>query len=510
MSGALQGLFVAGACIAFYAPMFPGLIKEWYEHENFSYGFLIPFIFGYLLWQQRDIFRNPSFAPRGWGAASFCFSLVLGLTGKILGEPFIYRLSFVLAIASLFHLFWGAHALRRAAFPLAFLLLMVPPPYPIVKEVSYYLRMSDAWIAQNIAQALGVPVYRDGHMLQLPNITLEVADVCSGIASLFAMIALGTIYIHHLTIRPRLKLVVFGGVLLFPVIANLFRIVLVTVSVYYYGPIMLQAFFHKFTGTFTFMLSVILLLWLGESIRKRYPWPRTAISPQRSNSQSYFDSGCSGTGQYSRGAAILLTSAGIAVLALLFARYQFSGVTAPDVPQRDLDEAVASIGPYRAKYNSPSTYSDPHAERTVSAVYDVPGNRQVELFVGYIGRQFDENRLQSPKLVFPKGWEYVSLENVRVPISQNATVDAAGLVIKSATQTKFVLFWYQVRGSSFAGDFRNRLELMKGWALYGRTDGAVIRLATPVADLESFSSAKNRLILFSQALYPLLQIALPK
>jgi EpsI family protein len=215
-------------------------------------------------------------------------------------------------------------------------------------------------------------------------------------------------------------------------------------------------------------------------------------------------------GQFSRGAATLLTFAGVAVLVFLFGRYQFSGLTTPNLPQENFDDAFASIGPYRANYDYPATYSDPHAERTVSVVYEAGGNSQVELFVGYIGRQFDENRLQSPKLVFPKGWEYVSLENVRVPISQNTAVDAAGLVIKSATQTKFVLFWYQVRGSSFAGDFRNRLELMKSWALYGRTDGAVIRLATPVADLESFSSAKNRLILFSQALYPLLQIALPK
>src|SRR5689334_2401526 len=170
MSAAAQVLLVGAACVVFYAPMFPALIREWYEHENFSYGFLIPIIFGYLVWQQRAAFNSPLVGPNAWGAVSVCLSLGLGLIAKILGEPFIYRLSFVLVVASAFYLFYGGYIIRRLSFPLAFLFLMVPPPYPIVKEVSYHLRMSDAWIAQNIAQALGVPVYRDGHMLQLPNI----------------------------------------------------------------------------------------------------------------------------------------------------------------------------------------------------------------------------------------------------------------------------------------------------------------------------------------------------
>jgi EpsI family protein len=344
----------------------------------------------------------------------------------------------------------------------------------------------------------------------LPNITLEVADVCSGIASLFAMVALGTIYLHYLPVRARFKFLVYLGVFIFPILANLFRIVLVTVSVYYYGPIMLQAFFHKFTGTFTFMLSVAMILWLGETLRKLYPMAEDHVFRaefgNRNISKEIFPAQ-----HIAHRAPVLLTVTGIAVIALLLLRSQSAGFANSAVPTVEFNNAFSAIGPYRIKADSqPVAYNDPHAEKTLAAVYQTPAKSQIELFVGYSSRQFDENRLQSPKLVFPKGWEYTSVESVRVPISNADSIEAAGLLTKNGSQTKFVLFWYQVQGQSFAGDFRNRFELVKAWLLKGRTDGAVVRLATPVSDLESVADAESRLILFSQALYPLLKITLPR
>src|SRR5215470_16814465 len=281
----IQGAIVVTVCLVFYGPIFPPLIKELYEHENFSYGFLIPFIFLYLVWEERETFRDPLIGPSPWGAVSFLGALSIGLLGKALGEPFILRMSLVLTVASFVHVFWGWHCVKRLAFPLAFLFFMVPPPYVIVKEVSYYLKMSDAYIANLLVQAVGVPVYRDAYFLHLPSITLEVADVCSGIASLFAMLALGTIYVYYLPTRISMKFVVLISAVFFPIMANLFRIFLVTVSVYYYGPIMLQAFFHHFTGTFTFLLSLLMFLSLGEIVRRKYPQASRSITHQEAEAK---------------------------------------------------------------------------------------------------------------------------------------------------------------------------------------------------------------------------------
>ena len=507
----LQVAMLVALCLVFYGPIVPPLVKEWYEHENFSYGFLIPLIFLYLLWEQRDAFKDPLTGPSPWGAVSFLAALLIGVVGKALGEPFISRVSLVLAMGSLVHVFWGWRCVQRLAFPLAYLFFMVPPPYVIVKEVSFYLRMSDAYIANALAQGAGVPVYRDAYFLHLPDITLEVADVCSGIASLFAMLALGTIYVYYLPTRISMKFVVLVGAFILPIIANLFRIFLVTVSVYYYGPIMLQAFFHHFTGTFTFLLSLVMLLWLGETMRRKYPKATPSISHQTIGREM--------TAPVDKKAGRHVRFRGLALPVLLVVLGAGLVLYLLDSPalsrgqrfQIELAKISAAVGPYRITPDIQSdAYADPHAEKTLSRLYESSDGNKIELFVGYNSRQFDENRLQSPKLVFPKGWEYASMEEINIPLASGEAIDAAGLVTKKYTDKRLVLFWYEVRGKAFAGDFRNRIELIKGLVLHGRTDGAVVRLATPIAEFESIDKAKDRLVSFSKDLYPALVQVLPK
>jgi EpsI family protein len=507
----LQAAMMVTLCVAVYGPMVPPLVKEWYEHENFSYGFLIPFIFLYLLWGERETFRDPLIGPSPWGAMSFLGALSIGLLGKALGEPFLLRVSFVLTVASLVHVFWGWHCVKRLAFPLAYLFFMVPPPYVIVKEVSYYLKMSDAYIANLLVQAVGVPVYRDAYLLHLPDITLEVADVCSGIASLFAMLALGTIYVYYLPTRIRMKFAVLVSAFIFPVIANLFRIFLVTVSVYYYGPVMLEAFFHRFTGTFTFLLSLVMLLWLGETLRRKFPKASSSIHhPTAGVDMTASPDEIAGRSvQYQRVALPVLVV--VLVVGLVLYLLDSSALSRGQKFQIELAKISLAIGPYRfAPGIESDPYVDPHAEKTLSRLYESPDKKQIELFVGYNGRQFDENRLQSPKLVFPKGWEYASMEDINIPLVGRKPIDAVGLVTKKSSARKFILFWYEVRGRSFASDFRNRIELIKGLALHGRSDAAVVRLATPIEEFESVEKAKDRLVAFSMDLYPELMQVLPQ
>jgi len=308
-----------------------------------------------------------------------------------------------------------------------------------------------------------------------------------------------------------MKLVVLVGAFVFPVIANLFRIFLVTVSVYYYGPIMLAAFFHHFTGTFTFLLSLAMLLWLGETVRRKYPKApppsgdqtaraEVALSPERIGGRQVMHQGLT--------LPVLIV---VLVIGLVFYFLDSPALSRGQKFQIELEKVSALVGPYRVTSNSQTDpYVDPHAEKTLTRLYESSDKKQIELFVGYNSRQFDENRLQSPKLVFPRGWEYASLEEINIPVVGRKPIGAIGLVTKKSNDKKLVLFWYEVRGQSFASDLRNRIELIRGLALHGRTDAAVIRLATPIGEFESIEKAKNRLVSFSMDLYPELIQILPK
>ena len=507
---AVQATVVAVLVISAYRDMFPSLVLEWYEHENFSYGFLIPVIFGYLVWEKRGVLAGLVAAWSPWGIASLGTALLVGIMGQTMGEPFLSRISFVLTLGALVHLFGGVTAVRSLAFPIAYLFLMVPPPYPIVKTVSYHLKMLDARIAELLLPLAGVPIYRDAYFLHLPNITLEVADVCSGIASLFAMAALGVLYAYHMPVNRWGKVLVVVAALILPIIANLFRILLIGVSVYYYGPVMLQAFFHSFTGTFTFLLSLAMTLAVGEWIRRLDAFAPTVQNSRRAEHARF---AARARGSDSRQGASWLSYPFVGALGLLTATVLISGwsrVSAREAGLPDLSHIARTLGGYEAREaDSEDLYRDPYAEAAISRLYRGTGPDEIELFVGYRQKQSGIERLRSPKLVFPTGWEYASRGPIEIALRNGETIEAIWVETRKGAARKLVVYWYRMRDRSFASDLGNRVELLRSLLFHGRTDGAVVRVATPVDESETMERAKQRLSAFAAVLHPEITRVLP-
>ena len=497
----IQAGMLGALALYFYAPVMRTLVVEWYEHENFSYGFLIPFIFGYLVFQRRDQLLQQRIAPALWGVALLITSISVGLIAAALGEPFLSRLSLVATFAALVSVIAGGKIFRLVVFPLAYLLLMVPPPYVIVKQVSYYLKMFDAVVATEVLQLIGVPVHRDFYYLNLPNITLEVADVCSGIASLFAMVALGIIYIYFLPVRNGAKFGLMAGMVIFPVVANLIRIILVAASVYYYGPIMLEAFFHQFTGTFTFLLSVVMLLVVGEWLRRCYP---TAAQVN--------ELAIPGDGGTKLGDKILSVPILLAALVLSGGLYVSHAITRPDLRrfQGEL-EIPKELGEFTTvSVNWVDPYTDENAEKSLSRVYQSPKFPPIEAFIGYRHSQHGVERLRSPKLVFPRGWEYAAMNRIEMKGNDAGwKIDAIWLLTKKNNLQRLVVFWYQLPDKAFSNDLLFRWEIVRRWMIHGRTDAAVVRLATDLDSSDSVELALQRLIAFSQQITPFVRVLVP-
>ena len=159
------------------------------------------------------------------------------------------RLSMILALASTVYLLLGREYFKVLWFPLFYLLLMIPAPYVLIKDLTVHLRYLDAKHAATILQLLGVPVFVEAYFIHIPNMTLEVADVCSGVSSVFALFALGTVYAYFLPTRNSLKVLLVACTFPFAMIANLIRIVVIAVLAYNLGAIVFQSTFHWLTGT---------------------------------------------------------------------------------------------------------------------------------------------------------------------------------------------------------------------------------------------------------------------
>jgi exosortase len=260
-------LAVAVAAIAAtYAPVIAEMADEWVRFPNLSHGFAIPVIAAYLVWARRENLLSAPTSSVLAGLPVLAIAILMLLTGSLGGEAFIARLSLPVALLGATLFLGGGAVTRELWMGIAYLIFMIPLPYVALKSLTYQSRLFDAAVTAEIVQWLGVPVLRDGVMLHLANMTLEVADECSSIPAMAALVALGAAY-AQMNPRPtwiRVALVVCAIPL--GLMSNIVRIVLTAVSAYYFGRIALDNVIHKFNGTSVFLLTVFLLIALDAGL----------------------------------------------------------------------------------------------------------------------------------------------------------------------------------------------------------------------------------------------------
>ena len=155
----------------------------------------------------------------------------------------------------------GGSVTRHAWIAIAYLAFMIPLPYLTLKAITYQSRLFDAGLTATALGWIGVPVLRDGVMLQLPNMTLEVADECSSVPAIAALLALGAAYAQLQEARPTwIRVVLTLAAAPLGLLSNIVRLIVTSLGAYYLGPIALNNVVHKFNGTTVFLATVVLLV----------------------------------------------------------------------------------------------------------------------------------------------------------------------------------------------------------------------------------------------------------
>jgi hypothetical protein len=130
---------------ALYAPVAGGLARDWAADANYSHGFLVVPLAGYLMWARRARIASAPIVPSWWGLGVVAASVVVFLAGTLGAELFLTRISMVGVVAGSVLLVAGWRVLRATAVPVAFLLLMVPPPAIVFNAVAMPLQL---WASQ--------------------------------------------------------------------------------------------------------------------------------------------------------------------------------------------------------------------------------------------------------------------------------------------------------------------------------------------------------------------------
>jgi len=494
--------------LVFYAGVLPELAYDWFNYYGpFSYCAAIPLMSLYIVWRERASLRRISVEPAWTGALVVLAAAIVGLVGKAMGDSFALRVSMVLAVAGLVLLILGKKFFKALLFPIFFLFLMIPWPYVLVKEVAYHLRIINAVLAEGALRLLGVIVYRDSYFLHLPNITLEVADLCSGISSVFALFALGSYYAYFLPLRNWMRLLVVASAVPFAALINLLRIVLTSLLAYYVGPDALHYVIHELTGIITFFIALALFIALAEAMQRRMPASVRAVSAKRDGAAEA-EAIAAPFRSDGRSWAALLTGCGV----LFFAAYLSSRLEAAHAMplSGNLAAVPEQIAGFRSGHSGWSEpYRDPNADQELSRYYARDDRDPVELYVGYRGYQRDEKRLKSPKLTMLSDWNFVALENARLALPGGGAIDGMWMLLQKDTRKQVVLYWYQDGAETFAGEVGYRFHQAKKMIVHKRTEGAVVRIATPLSAAENLPQAKERIAAFSLSLYPELVKVLP-
>ena len=275
MNGRLQGIVALCTAVSalgyLYADVMRDLLRDWSTDDNYSHGFLIVPIAGYLAWERRAALRRAAPAPRSAGLVLIVAGLLMLISGMLGAELFIARLSLLAVLAGGIVFVLGWAQLRILWFPLAFLLLMIPIPAILFNQIAFPLQLVASRVGAAGLGALGIPVLREGNVIALASITLEVAEACSGIRSLVSLFTLGVVVAYFMESRPWARTAIALATVPIAIVSNGLRVAGTGVAAHYYGPEAAEGFMHTFSGWLVFIVAIVLLLAVQQMLAWAFP-----------------------------------------------------------------------------------------------------------------------------------------------------------------------------------------------------------------------------------------------
>ncbi len=271
-----QGLLLVGVLGFLYWPVLKLLVWQWYYDPDYGHGFLVPLLSAFLIWQRRGKLRTIPVRPSPWGMVIVLGSLGMLVLGSLGAELSLARLSMLGVICGLIVYFAGGAILRALAFPMAFLLFAIPIPTVVYNEIVFPLQFVASRFATKILETLNLfPIMREGNVLVLPGMHLEVVEACSGIRSLMSLLALAAGYGYLVERSVPVRWLLILAMVPLAIISNGTRVMITALMANYIGPRAAEGFMHEFSGWVIFVVATVLFLLLHSlitMIRKKLGW----------------------------------------------------------------------------------------------------------------------------------------------------------------------------------------------------------------------------------------------
>lgn len=485
------------------------LVHRWTVQEEYSHGFLIPVIVAWLVWRRRDALLSSIGRPSWYGPALIVLAAVMHIIGKLSSLYVMSQLGFIVALFGIV-LGLGGYSLLKVMFvPIVFLIFAIPLPYFIDAVLSYRLQLISSELGTAFIRLMQIPVYLEGNVIDLGVYKLQVVEACSGLRYLYPLMSLGFLAAYLFQAPLWQRAVVFLSTIPITILMNSLRIGIVGILVNSWGPQDADGFLHMFEGWIIFLacaaalvaeMSLLAGFASGKSFFQVFYPPNVVASlPQKQEPISLRQTPL-------LSCLLLLCAVGVTTL-FISARKEI-------IPDRNLFASFpTAIGEWqgRAGAMEASTASFLGLTDYILSDYAKSNGRQVNLYVAYYATQRSGNAPHSPSVCIPgNGWQISDIERTNYK-SQDRGISLPfnRVVIVRGSDKQLVYYWFEERGMKIANEWVSKLYLLRDAMFKNRTDGALVRLTTPIYPGEEESDGDKRLQEFTGIIVPKLEGYLP-
>lgn len=476
--------------LSLYWNVFADLIAIWDSKEEYSHGYMIPFVALYFIWLQKGLILSKQFKPSYFGLALSIFAIILYFIGTVGDVYSLLRFSFIFLLIGLALSVGGFKITRLILIPILLLIFSFPLPPVIQAGLTSKLQLISSQLGVSFIRACEIPVFLEGNVIDLGNYKLQVVEACSGLRYLFPLMSLAFIcaYMYQVTFWKRAVLFLIS--IPVTVLMNSFRIGVIGLLVDNWGISMAEGFIHDFEGWIVFMACFIILfcvMWLlSWSERKKHGWESVfgIIEPS-------IESKNTDTTESSIKYFPLLGVLAVITFSLFIIK--------PLSNSKDIIPDRISFTEFPSTLSNWSGMPVSMDQDTIDFLglsdYVLMNFRNpsyqtsVNFYVAYYQTQKHGAVPHSPKLCIPGGGWVIS--DISESLFKGITLNR--VVISKEKTKQLVYYWYKQRGKDIANEYVLKWNTIVGAFQQNRTDGALIRLTTAISKNETEESADKRL-----------------
>jgi exosortase D (VPLPA-CTERM-specific) len=506
------GLLLALAALVYlgFADAITFMWGQW-SVEEFSHGYLIPFIAIWLVWQRRDALQRIEFKGSWAGLVVVLFGVGIDIAGRLTALFVIQHVALLVVLAGLVLALAGWQAFRILAAPLGVLVFMIPLPIFLLNNLSSELQLISSSFGVWLMRLTGISVFLEGNVIDLGSYKLEVAEACSGLRYLLPLMTLSFLMACFYRAALWKRVVLFLVSIPITLLMNSLRIAAIGLMVDRWGPAMAEGLLHQVQGWMMFMLSigVLLLVVMGLSRIGRDPRPWRELFSLELPAAADPD-----LPRRTRALPVPLLCAGALVLAFSITALVLPAPNGHVPPRESFASFPLQLGDWsgRREAMAPVYLDALKLDDYLMADYVSRNRPPLNLYVAWYDNQVAGEATHSPKGCLPGGgWRIEDLHETAI---HQVRIDAEPLrvnraLIQYGDQRQLVYYWFQQRGRVVTSEYLVKWYLLVDAVLRHRTDGALVRLIVPISPAVSEADADRELQGFLAAIAPRLDRYVP-